>query len=173
MGNHHPVLAPHNSYECEDSDRPGWIVLAVEHDEQWRRLAGHIGDWRLDPSWDQQARKAQEPAIDAAITDWARGRKREELVAELQALGVAASPSMNVRDLYENAHIRQRGMWTRVDHARLGDIEVLSMPWLVNGARPVMHPAPALGQHNDYVYREILGLTPEEQAALAASGVAY
>ena len=173
MGNHHPVLAPHNSYECEDSDRPGWVVLAVEHDEQWRRLAAHIGDWRLDPSWDQQARKAQEPAIDAAIADWARGRNREELVAELQSLGVPASPSMNVRDLYEDAHVRQRGMWTRVDHARLGDIEVLSMPWLVNGARPVMHPAPALGQHNDYVYREILGLSAEEQAALAASGVAY
>ena len=88
MGNRHPVLAPHNSYECEDSDRPGWVVLAVERDEQWRRLAEHIGDWRLDPAWDGQARKAQEPSIDAAIADWARGRDRDELVAELQALGV-------------------------------------------------------------------------------------
>ena len=173
MGNRHPVLAPHNSYECEDSDRPGWVVLAVERDEQWRRLAEHIGDWRLDPAWDRQARKAQEPSIDAAIADWARGRNRDELVAELQALGVAASPSMNVRDLYEDAHVRQRGMWTTVDHARLGTLEVLSMPWLVNGARPEMHPAPALGQHNDYVYREILGLSAEEHAALADAGVAY
>ena len=173
MGNRHPVLAPHNSYECEDSDRPGWVVLAVERDEQWRRLAEHIGDRRLDPAWDRQARKAQEPSIDAAIADWARGRNRDELVAELQALGVAASPSMNVRDLYEDTHVRQRGMWTTVDHARLGTLEVLSMPWLVNGARPEMRPAPALGQHNDYVYREILGLSAEEHAALTDAGVAY
>ena len=47
------------------------------------------------------------------------------------------------------------------------------MPWLVDGARPAMRAAPALGEHNDYVYRELLGFTPGEQAALAAEGVAY
>ena len=173
MGNRHPLLAPHNAYECVHRGEPAWVVLAVEDDAQWRRLAGHVADRRLDPSWDRQARKAQEPTIDAALADWARGRERDGLVAALQALGVAAGPSMSARDLYEDRHVRQRGMWTRVEHARMGELEVLSMPWLVDGARPAMRAAPALGQHNDYVYRELLGLTPEEQAALAADGVAH
>ena len=173
MGNRHPQLAPHNSYECTHDDGPAWVVLSVESNEQWRRLAEHLGDWRLEPAWDRQARKAQEQAIDAALAEWAHGRERDELVAVLQELGIPSGPSMNAKDFYEDAHLRQRGMWTSVEHAKMGALEVLSLPWIVNGARVELAAAPTLGQHNDYVYRELLGLSAEEQDALVESGVAY
>ena len=173
MGNHHPQLAPHNSYECVHDEAPAWIVLAVQRDEQWRRLAEQLGDWRLDPAWDRQARKAQEPVIDATLADWARGRKRDELVAALQELGIPSGPTMSAKDLYEDRHLRERGMWSSVAHAKMGPLEVLSMPWLVNGARVEMAAAPTLGQHNGYVYGELLGLSADEQQVLVADGVTY
>ena len=173
MGNHHPQLAPHNSYECLHNEDPAWIVLAIENNEQWQALAHYIDDWRLDPSWDRQARKAQEPVIDTALADWAKDRERDEIVVELQGLSIPVGPSMNAKDFYEDKHVRQRGMWTSVEHAKMGTLEVLSMPWLVNGARVEMSAAPTLGQHNDYVYSQLLTLSPEEQAALVEDGVAY
>ena len=104
--------------------------------------------------------------------EWANGRERNELVNELQRVGVPAAPSMSAKDLYEDRHVRQRGMWATVDHARMGPLEVLALPWLVNGARIEMVAAPTLGQHNDPVYRDLLGLSAEEQRALIAQGVA-
>jgi crotonobetainyl-CoA:carnitine CoA-transferase CaiB-like acyl-CoA transferase len=78
---------------------------------------------------------------------------------------------MSAKDLYLDQHLRTRGMWTTVQHGRMGEIEVLSMPWIVNGARPEMRPAPIVGQDNDYVYRELLGLTAQDHAALVEAGV--
>ena len=101
LGNRHAQHAPHNVYQCLPIEgEQAWLVLAVETDEQWARLAGHLGDWRLDSRWDARARKAQEPAIDDAIADWTRDRDRDELIEELQSLGVAAAASATARDLY-------------------------------------------------------------------------
>ena len=173
LGNHDALHAPHNAYECLPIEREqAWLALAVETDEQWSRLAERIADWRLDPRWDERARKAQEPTIDAAISDWARERERDELVDELQALGVAAAPSTTARDLHEDRHVRERGMWSAVDHAKMGRLEVLALPWLVNGARIALDAAPTLGQDDDFVYGELLGVGAAEQAQLVAEGVA-
>ena len=174
LGNRHARHAPHNVYPCLPIEgERAWLALAVEADAQWARLAERIGDWRLDPRWDERARKAQEPAIDAALADWTRGRDRDATIAELQALGVPAAPSATARDLYEDPHVRARGMWTAVDHAAMGRLEVLALPWLVDGARIALRAAPVLGADNDYVYRELLGVGAEEQARLAGEGVAH
>ena len=89
MGNRHPVLAPHNSYECEDTtasatspagscwDRPSSATSSGGGWAPNTSATGGCGRPRLGP---MQARKAQhndqstEPSIDAAIADWARGR---------------------------------------------------------------------------------------------------
>ena len=173
LGNHHPLDAPHNVYQCLPIEgESAWLALAVESDEQWARLAERIDDWRLDPRWDARARKAQEPAIDAAIAAWTRERERDALVDELQQLGIAAAPSSTSRDLYEDEHVRARGIWSAVEHAKMGRLEVLALPWLVNGARIALDAAPTLGQDNGYVYGKLLGVDAEQQRELAASGIA-
>ena len=174
LGNRHAHHAPHNVYQCLPIEgEQAWLVLAVETDEQWARLAEHLGDWRLDPRWDARARKAQEPAIDDAIADWTRDRDRDELIEELQGLGVAAAASATARDLYVDPHVRARGLWESVDHARLGHIEVLALPWLVNGSRIALEAAPTLGADNEYIYGELLGVGAEELAQLTAQGIAH
>ena len=169
LGNHHPTHAPHNSYACLAQDGPGWVVLAAETDEQWARLAQHIGVRKLDPTWDLRARKAHEQDIDAVLAKWAQNRNRDELVRELQSLGIPSSPSMNAQDLYEDQHLRTRGMWTTALHQQMGELEVLSMPWIINGARLEMRAAPIVGQDNDYVHGELLGLPIERREELAGA----
>jgi crotonobetainyl-CoA:carnitine CoA-transferase CaiB-like acyl-CoA transferase len=174
LGNHHALHAPHNVYQCLPIEgEQAWLALAIESDEQWGRLAERLDDWRLDPRWDVRARKAQEPTIDATISDWTRERERDELVDELQQLGIAAAPSTTARDLYEDRHVRARGMWSAVEHAKMGRLEVLAMPWLINGARIALDAAPTLGEDDDHVYRELLGVSADEQTQLVEAGVAY
>ncbi len=174
LGNRHARLAPHNVYECLPiAGEQAWLALAVETDEQWARLAGRLGDWRLDPHWDARARKAQEQAIDEALADWTRGRDRDELIEELQGLGVPAAASATARDLYEDRHVRARGMWDSVEHAVMGHLEVLALPWLVNGSRIALDAAPALGADNGYVYGELLGIGAAELERLVAEGIAH
>jgi crotonobetainyl-CoA:carnitine CoA-transferase CaiB-like acyl-CoA transferase len=174
LGNHHPLHAPHNAYRCQPIDgEQAWLALAVETDEQWARLAEWIDDWRLDPHWDARARKVQESTIDATISEWTQQRERDELIEKLQRLGIAAAPSSTARDLWEDKHVRERGMWSGVDHQKMGHLEVLSLPWMVNGARIALDAAPTLGQDNDYVYRKLLGMNDAEQQELVAQGIAY
>ncbi len=174
LGNRHEQLAPHNVYQCLPIEgEQAYLVIAVETDEQWLRLAEHLGDWRLDPRWDARARKAQEQTIDEAIADWTRGRERDELIEELQGLGVAAAPSATARDLYLDEHVRARGLWSGVEHPRMGQLEVIALPWLINGSRITTEAAPTLGQHNEYVYGDLLGVSAEQLSQLVAEGIAH
>ena len=171
LANHHPLHAPHNCYEARLADRPGWVSLAAETDEQWRNLVALVGSPMLDASWDRRARKTHEADIDTTLAAWVAEQNRDELVIELQARGIPSAPTMSAQDFWEDAHQHTRGMWAKAQHPEMGEMDVLSMPWMVNGARPELSAAPIVGQDNDYVYGDLLGLSPEEQARLIEDGV--
>jgi len=172
MGNRDPRCAPHNLYRCRGDD--AWLALAVTREAQWPALCAAMGQPALaaDPRFaDHAARKAHEDELDALIGAWAAGQDPWEATARLQAAGVAAFPSVNLKELVEDPHLAARDFFTRIPHPEVGVRLCPGTPWRFRH-RPWAVPdrAPLLGEHTDAVLGGVLGLDAAELATLRAAG---
>jgi len=172
MGNAHPKYAPHNVYRCWGVDR--WLALEVHSDEEFASLTNIIGKPELaeDPRFaDMASRKKNEAELDSIIEAWTCQRDRDWMANEFCQAGVAAAPSRNWRDLYTDPHLRARNAFLNIDHPEIGPLELVGAPWKMSDYEMPARHAPLLGEHNDYVLRELLGLSEAEVAELRRKDV--
>lgn len=163
MGNAHPEYAPHNVYQCWGVNR--WLALEVHSDEEFATLAKVIGRSELaeDARFASMAsRKKNEAELDQMIEKWTRQRDRDWMVNEFCRAGLAAAPSRDWRDLYADPHLQARRAFTTVNHPEIGKLELVGVPWKMSNYETALGYAPLLGEHNDYVLRELLGLSQAE-----------
>jgi crotonobetainyl-CoA:carnitine CoA-transferase CaiB-like acyl-CoA transferase len=171
IGNHDPLMSPHAVYRAAGED--DWVTIACATEDEWRALVSVVDPGLgADPRFaDAAARKRHEADLDARIEAWTSTRDRWEVTAALQAVGVAAFPSMSAADLAADEHLRQRGFHETLDHPVVGRRMHAGIPWrTAHAANGVMRPAPCLGQHTREVLRERLGLSDEDVDGLAAKG---
>jgi benzylsuccinate CoA-transferase BbsF subunit len=171
-GNHEPDLAPHNCYRCEGQDQ--WISIVVETDDEWRALVKVMGEppWaRSDRFVDGRSRHENRHELDGRVAAWTSSQRAAEVMTRLQSVGVAAMPSYRASELFTDPHVAFRDMVTEVAS---GDG---SMPLVRLGGRFSATPmqldraGPRMGEHNDEVFRRLLGLSDREIDGLAAEGV--
>lgn len=169
-GNRHPEMAPHGLYRCAGEN---WIAIAVRNDAEWHALAGCVGIAGLDddPHFSTfAARKANETALDQIVSEWTVNRDASGLAAELQARGIAAAKSANSVDLVADGHMWNRGFYRYVDDQNGEARAVLGPSWRMSDEAEITRAAPLLGEHNAYVFGDVMGLAPEEQERLLAVG---
>src|SRR4029077_6629402 len=144
---------------------------------EWRTLCRVMEQPQLanDPRFRTASeRKAHEDELEQLVTAWTTQHDRWEITHTLQAVGVAAFPSMSSKDLVDDAQLNGRGFFARLPHPRVGVQTPPGIPWiLTNAPNGVRASAPLLGQHTDEVLREVLGYTDEEIAQLRAQQVLY
>lgn len=170
-GNRHAEMAPHGVYRCDGAD---WIAIAVSSDTAWRALAGAMGQPGLAraPRFRTLAdRKANEVELDQLISGWTRDQDAAALADALQVVGVAAAKSAASVDLVSDAHLWGRGFYHEVTDASGEARPIVGPSWRMSDAAEITDGAPRLGQHNGYVFGDILGLSVEEQARLVEAGV--
>ncbi len=179
-GNDDPDFGPHNNYPCAGED--AWVAIAVRTEEEWRALAGVIeNDGAGCPGLNADARFADAPSrwhnrrdLDEIVATWTRNLDPRQVVDRLQAVGVAAMPVMNIADQFADPHLNARETYVEIDHPHVGAEMVYGVPWrLSDTPGSVRAPAPLLGQHNDYVLQELLGMDQAQIATLAAEEVVY
>lgn len=172
-GNADPDMAPHGVYRTKGDD--SWVAIAVRTEQEWRALADTMdaGDWIGDPRFSTRSARQQNAAIlDQRIEDWTREQDAKDVADRLQAAGVAASPSLDARQIAESRHLRARG--TIVDLERPnGERRVVVGPLWRFSKTPgsIRRWTPELGEHNDYVLGELLGLDTGEIKRLVEDGV--
>jgi len=167
MGNAHPVFAPHNVYKCWGVDR--WLALEIHSEKEFADLARVIGKPELvsDSRFrDMPSRKKNEKELDGIIESWTKVRDRDWMVKEFADVGLMAAPSRDWKDLYADPHLKTRQAFVPVEHPEMGNIEIARAPWTLSDCPMPTRCAPMLGEHNDYVFRELLGFGDEEIAAL-------
>lgn len=172
MGNAHPEYAPHNVYRCWGVDR--WLALEVHSDEEFAILADTMGQPELarDTRYaDAVSRKSYEAELDRIISEWTRARDRDWLVSELCRAGLTAAPSRDARDIYTDPHLHARDAFVTVAHPELGQLELVGAPFKMSDCDLCTERAPLLGEHNDYVLRELLGMTEADVSSLRAQEV--
>ena len=174
-GNRDILMAPHNCFRCTGEDE--WVSIACGSDEEWQALCQAMGDAMLvmDARFQTaQDRKANEDELEKLITAWTQKRDKWEVTKTLQAVGVAAFPSMNSQDLADDPHLKERGFFAELPHDEVGIRKHTGIPWvLTESPSNVQTQAPLLGQHTDQIMRDILGYSDEQIAKLKEQEVLY
>ena len=175
VGNRDPSMAPHGVYPCAGEDR--WVTIAVASDEQWAQLVAITGheEWADDDRFaDAASRWTHQSELDALLAEWTVTRDRYEVMQELQAAGIAAGAVLDVKDVLNDPHVRERGVYSSVEHPELGTAPIRNLPWKLS-ATPVTvdRPSPTFGQHNEDVLRRFLGMTDEEIDSLIERRVLF
>jgi benzylsuccinate CoA-transferase BbsF subunit len=172
-GNRDAVMAPHNCYRCRGEDR--WISIAIGTDEEWQALCKVMGnpDWSKEERFcDQDRRWQNQDELDKLLEEWTINYEPFELMEILQNAGVAAIPSFTSKDLFEDRHLKERNAYSVVEHPKQGKYCVLSPPWRLSTTPPkVTKCFPMVGEDNEYVFGQLLGLSQQEMASLKEKGV--
>ena len=172
-GNTDPVMAPHGAYPCRGHDR--WITIAIASDNEWARLCTAMNRPNLihdDSFANILSRHRNQDALDAIIASWTIELDSPELSRILQDHGIAAAPVMTGEDIFNDPHYQERGLLELVDHSSTGVYFLPGVAWKMSRTPgSVRWPAPRLGEHNQFVFKDILGLTDSDIAHLNAGGV--
>lgn len=172
MGNAHEAMAPHNVYHCQGEDR--WLSIAVASNAEWQALAGIIGN--SDPRFATAAgRLANAAELDAAVGAWTIGQEANTAAERLQQAGIAAHVSWTTPEIAADPHLHARGAITEVAEPDGKLRAAVAVPMrLSKGPEIGIHSGtPKLGEHEDYVYGELLGMSGAERNALEDAEVIY
>ncbi|MEL7156220.1 MAG: CoA transferase [Actinomycetota bacterium] len=178
-----PVMAPHGVYRCRGEDN--WVAIACRDDDEWARLQAEITSDRPDGDDDGSdpltdacfadlaGRLVAEDRLDSAIEAWTAGQLRWDVAKRLQALGIpAAAVTRPAERIDGDIATAGWGLWPMVEHPIVGGVRVDGEPvHLSKSDWSITRGAPTLGQHNDYVLGDLLGLGADERTALAEEGV--
>lgn len=175
MGNGHPRMAPHGVYPTRDAD--SWLAIAVNAQAAWEGLVSVMDrpDLERDPRFRTQTlRHRHREALDTEVEAWTRTVEAVEASERLQRAGVAAHLSCTTRDLADDGHLRTRGMVIDVDDADGKSRAALSVPVRFTEAETGLERGtPRLGQDEDYVFGELLGIGSAERAELVDARIIY
>lgn len=168
MGNRHPSMAPHGVYRCRGEDR--WVAISVSSDEEWQGLCRALGNpqWASEERFStSKGRLENQDELDKCIEEWTCCHDNYEVMYILQKEGVAAGPVIDQRDAYHDAQLQCRGFFEVVSHREAGTHLYPGMLYKM-GKTPlsIRKPPPCLGEHNDYVFKDVIGMSDDEIAEL-------
>ena len=173
VGNSSTEAAPHGVYRCRGGDR--WCAIAVFTDDEWRGFKRALGN----PPWVEAQRFATLSGrlenieeLDRLVEGWTSEHTAEEVMALLQEQGVAAGVVQDASDLANDPQLKERGFFIELGHPELGKTISDAAPIrLSDTPARYIRAAPILGQDNDYVYGELLGMNGDEVAELSEQGI--
>jgi formyl-CoA transferase len=166
-----PNVAPSNVYRTGD----GMVLIAANQDTVFSRLAEAMGQPGLahDPKYSTHgARGAHQVELDALVEQWTQTLTTRQVLDLMDQFGVPAGLIYRAPDMLEDPHFQARNAIVSVPHPDFGELKMQNVaPKLSETPGSIRSPSPSLGQHNDEVYRELLGLTEEHYAELKSAKV--
>ena len=175
-GNGDLAMAPHGVYATATPDR--WLTIAVGDDRQWKALVSVLADETVasDSRFaSAEARRHHSDELDELLTSWLADRDADATAAELQGVGVSAHTSWNMQDIADDDHLHQRGALVAVDDPSVDKRFAVGCPARFSTTSDVglRRGTPELGQDEDYVYGELLGMGRAQRDDLEAREVIY
>ena len=141
------VLGPWKIMDTAD----GHILAVCVEEDQWRRLVELMGN----PEWaheevfqDRLARGRNADALYALMQEWISGWKTQELYHEAQGRRIPFAAINQMKDLYANSHLAERGFFVEINQPGIGKVKLPGAPTRYAGGWSLRNPAPRLGEHN-------------------------
>ena len=171
-GNDDADAAPHGAFPCRDGE---WVALSCWSDAEFAALAATIGKSGLaaDPAFAAlAARQAHRVELETVIAAWTRSRTADAAAEALQAAGVAAYPVVTMAGLFTDPQLHARRNFRVRRHPEMGD-HCYCFPGFDLAETPgdIIGPAPCVGADNDFVFRDLVGLTEAEYDSYRSQGV--
>jgi len=167
-------VAPTGLYPAKD----GWVMLTVSSPAEWVTFAEWIlevtGDKRiLDDKYrgPPQNRIPYKDEIGDMIRAFTARLTREELLKQSQSRNVVIDPVRTVADVVNDPHLKASGFWADIDHPVVGTLKYARSPYDSDDIEVRSNAAPLLGQHNELIYCEELGMSKEDLNVLRCNGV--
>ena len=172
MGNRYAAVSPYDAFKVKD----GVIIIAAGNQKLYEKLCTevlHRPDMITDPRFvDMPGRLENQDAIQEVIEDTLKDYTMEEATQLVLSKGIPAGPILNIKQILEDPHVKEREMFVEMDHPTLGRITVNGCAIKLMDTKPsVRTPAPQLGQDNKAIYEGMLGMSEEEFAALHEKAV--
>jgi benzylsuccinate CoA-transferase BbsF subunit len=163
-GNRDAGSAPHDVYRCQGDD--AWCAIAVTSDQQWQALCRVIGredaaaDGRF-ASFEGRQNHAQE--LREILEAWTATRNAGDVMKTFQSHGVPCAALNNAdRLINQDPQLRERGLWTETSHPELGTALIEGWGFSFPDGQALSRRAPLLGEHNDYVLQDLIGMSEDE-----------
>lgn len=174
-GNDHDRMAPHGIYAA--AGEGAWVSIAVGSDDEWAALVRAIGE----PEWatadalrTAAGRVAHRSEIDGHLGAWAAGIARDEIVDRLRETEVPVAPVLGIDELASWPQLAARGMAQEVQSFEGASAVVYRTPWHLSEAPEAREgSSPRVGEHNEYVFTEVLGLERDRVDELVAQEVIH
>ena len=173
MGNRSNYAAPHGVYRCKGDNR--WCAITVFTDEEWAKFCQVIGKpaWVKSPEFATlKSRLENQDKLDRLVEEWTVSHSAEEVMSLMQSTGVAAGVVQNGQDLDNDPQLKHRHFYWKLDHPNdIGSFSYSGMPAKLSKTPYEIKRAPMLGEHNEHVFTQILGMSDEEFVQLMSDGV--
>lgn len=165
-------IVPHSHYETADG---AWVALACSNDRMWERLSEAMV--RPELAKDERyatlvARNDRRAEVNAMVAQWVASLPVADVLSRCEAADAPCSKLLDIADIFEDPQYAARGNLLKVNDDRVGELVVPGpLPHMSRTPPRFNHTGPALGTSTAAVLHDLLGLTPDRIAALAASGV--
>jgi len=173
VGNRSRYAAPHGCYRCLGEDR--WCVIAVFSEEEWQALCVSMdrNEWLQESRFSTvEGRLENAEALDQMIAEWTAPRDPYEVMSLLQSAGVAAGVVQNVEDQYRHdPQLAARRFFEEIEHAVKGIVLATGIPLGLTATHGrTCNAGAAVGQDNEYVFGELLGMSATQMRASIETG---
>ena len=172
IGNRHPVWSPHGVYPCQGHDQ--WVAIAARDENDWKAICQTIGKPKLisDPRFSAPIdRRQHQEELDEIISSWTCQRTSYQAMNTLQKAGAPAGAVLTAKQALTDPQYLDRGFFepvTNPPEVGLRPKGYVGRAWkFSNSDTGIKGPAPRLGEANDYVLGELLGVDRESMDRLA------
>ncbi len=168
-GNGDIAMAPHGVYATSRADR--WLSIAIRNDAEWQQLLDVMGVARdsISPEFaTASGRRENREFLDARMSEWLSRFDADTLARQLQAAGVCAHVSFSMQDIADDRHLHERGSLVEVEDPSVEQRFAVGSParYGKTDAVGIHRGTPDLGQDEDYVFGELLGMGREQRVDL-------
>jgi len=167
-----PNVAPSNIYPTSDDKM---ILIAANQDTVFKRLAAAMERPELadDPRYNSHATRGHhQEELDVIVGDWTKTKTADELTDLMEQSGVPVGKIYRAQDMLEDPHFMAREAITKIAHPVFGELAMQNVfPKLSLTPGSVRHAGPELGEHNDQVFADVLGLDAAARDELADKGI--
>ena len=175
IGNSVASGAPGGLFPCKGGGPNDHCFIFCQRDitHHWERICRAMGreDMIADPRFSNGHDRVRHKAeIEGIVTEWTLRHTKREVMEKIGGAGVPAGAVFDIQDLITNEDMHRRGIMQTIEHPARGAVVVPAWPVRFGGRPMDVTTAPLLGQHNEAVLGELLGMSGEDVAGLRAEG---